>query len=331
MAAVAVTHESQVGEARRAATRVAAHAGLPAARAAVVALLATEMAANLARHAQQGELLVQARTVDGRPMVELISVDSGPGIPQVDRCLSDGYSTGGTLGAGLGTLRRMADTFDIYSRRDWGTLLVARVGDGEPPSSPSGFEWACISVPERHETVCGDSWCVEDRDASLRLMVADGLGHGPLAAEASLAAGRVFAESGSADAQDYMARAHSALRSTRGAAISVARGSVAERRVEFAGVGNVSGAIVGAQAHVAMVTHGGTVGASLPRVQVFEYEWPEQALIVLHSDGIRTRWSLRDYPGIHARHPALVAAAIYKDFRRDNDDVTVLVAGRVSS
>jgi hypothetical protein len=79
-----------------------------------------------------------------------------------------------------------------------------------------------------------------------------------------------------------------------------------------------------------MAGHNGTIGAALHRVQDFEYAWPDRALLVLHSDGLKTRWNLRDYPGLYARHPALVAAALYRDFRRPNDDVTILV-GRMAS
>ena len=325
-AALGIAHESDVGEARRAASAVAEQAGLPAGRLAAVALLATELAANLVRHAQAGELLVHVLPVDGAPVVELISLDRGPGMADVSRCLTDGYSTAGTMGAGLGGVRRMADAFDLWSRPEWGTVLVARVGDGQRRAPTSRFEWSCISSPAPHEQVCGDAWEVAARDSVLSAMVADGLGHGPLAAEASQAAGRLFSDQGCDEPTEYLERAHRVLGRTRGAAISIARGDASEQRLVFAGVGNVSGAIVGADEHRSMAAHNGTIGATLPRVQSFEYGWPERSLLILHSDGLKTRWSLQSYPGLHTRHPALVAAALYKDHRRANDDATVLVA-----
>jgi hypothetical protein len=179
--------------------------------------------------------------------------------------------------------------------------------------------------------VCGDSWDVQIHDDEMYVMVADGLGHGPLAAEASQAAQRVFDAEESCDPKAYLERAHRALMSTRGAAISVAHGSATGERIVFAGVGNVAGAIVSAEAHRSMASHNGTIGAVLPRVQCFEYEWPERALLVLHSDGLKTRWNLRDYRGLHLRHPTLVAAALYKDFRRTSDDITVLVGRRTAA
>jgi len=324
--ALPVRHGSGVGEARRAAQRLAERAGLPAARAAAVALLATELAANLARHAREGELLLRALAPPGGPAVELLSVDRGPGMADVERCLADGYSTAGTPGTGLGAVRRIARDFDIWSRPGWGTLVLARVGRDARPAPAERFDWGCVSLPAARESVCGDGWALQQRDGEVTLMVADGLGHGPLAAEASDAACRVFAEDPLPEPADFLERAHRSLGSTRGAAIGAARGSASALRLRFAGVGNVAGAVVGPDSQHGLASHNGTVGAQLPRVQAFDYDWPDRALLVLHSDGLRTRWNLRDYPGLHARHPALVAAALYRDFRRPNDDVTVLVA-----
>jgi hypothetical protein len=46
----------------------------------------------------------------------------------------------------------------------------------------------------------------------------------------------------------------------------------------------------------------------------------------MHSDGLSAHWSLDSYPGLRARHPALIAATLYRDLARERDDVTVLVA-----
>jgi anti-sigma regulatory factor (Ser/Thr protein kinase) len=322
-----IRHESDAGGARRVASRIAEHAGLPSVRVATVALIATELATNLSRHAQEGELVVQAFRVDGAPVVELISVDHGPGMADVGRCLADGFSTAGSMGAGLGGVGRMADVFDVYSRPSWGTVLLARVGDGEK-RLPGRFEWGCVSLPARNEQVCGDSWNVTVQDNLLSVMVADGLGHGPLAAEAAQAAEQLFAREAGTDLELFLEQAHAALSRTRGAAISVARGSGAGERLSFAGVGNVSGSIVDAHERRGLAAHNGTIGVALPHLQTFEYDWPAHALVVLHSDGLRSRWSLRDYPGLHARHPAIVAAALHRDHRRAHDDATVLVARR---
>ena len=62
------------------------------------------------------------------------------------------------------------------------------------------------------------------------------------------------------------------------------------------------------------------------RVQEFTYPWPPGAILVLHSDGLLSHWTLDRHPGLAARHPMLLAGILYRDFRRGRDDTTVVVA-----
>ncbi|HEY0779732.1 MAG TPA: ATP-binding protein, partial [Gemmatirosa sp.] len=114
---IPVDEASRVGEARRAAVATAHALGFDEADTARVALVATELATNLVRHAVGGQLVVQS--ADG-PAVDLLAVDRGPGIADVRRAMVDGYSSGGTsgtgLGTGLGAVRRQADAVDLYTR-----------------------------------------------------------------------------------------------------------------------------------------------------------------------------------------------------------------------
>jgi hypothetical protein len=48
-------------------------------------------------------------------------------------------------------------------------------------------------------------------------------------------------------------------------------------------------------------------------------------VLVLHSDGLTSHWKLAAYSGLHVRHAAVIAGVLYRDFRRANDDVTVVV------
>ena len=105
---------SQVGEARRAAEALAADARLGDSERGTLAIIVTEAATNLARHARAGRLcLTPIGDAEGKG-IEVITLDEGPGISNVGRALEDGFSTGGTSGHGLGAMRRMASEFDIY-------------------------------------------------------------------------------------------------------------------------------------------------------------------------------------------------------------------------
>jgi hypothetical protein len=156
--------------------------------------------------------------------------------------------------------------------------------------------------------------------------VVDGLGHGPLAADAAREAVRVFREQTATDLPEVVRRIHAALRSTRGAAVAVAEAGLAEGVVRFVGVGNIAGTVFADGASRSLVSHNGTAGLEARRIQEFADPFPRGALLVLHSDGLATQWRLERYPGLAGRDPALVAGVLYRDFRRGRDDLTVLVA-----
>jgi hypothetical protein len=174
------------------------------------------------------------------------------------------------------------------------------------------------------EIVCGDSWSVV-ADGSITLLVADGLGHGQDAAEAAVEAVRLFHRFGGHQVPTLLDYIHGGLRSTRGAAVSIARFDPKSRKVAFAGVGNVGGALAAVGGDLRrMVSMPGTAGHNARKIQAFDYPF-ERGLIVLTSDGISTGWTLGNYPNIQTVHPTLIAAILYRDFGRRRDDATVLV------
>jgi hypothetical protein len=239
----------------------------------------------------------------------------------METCLADGYSSSNTSGTGLGAITRLSQQFDIYSQRGKGTVLVSEI---RPVANPPAFIGAVVK-PIRGEEIAGDAWALRLNDEGLGVVVADGLGHGVMAARASaeaISAFRLAAESAPAA---VLNRIHAALKGTRGAAVSVA---CLDRRgtVRYAGLGNISGAIVRADKPVLMVSHNGTAGYQTPRLQEFSYSVPEESLLVMHSDGLTTSWNLNEYPGLRRRHPSIVAGVLYRDASRNRDDVCVVVA-----
>jgi hypothetical protein len=74
-----------------------------------------------------------------------------------------------------------------------------------------------------------------------------------------------------------------------------------------------------------MVSHNGTLGMSQRRMQQFEYRMDPGSLLVMHSDGVSTRWDLRHRADLINCHPAIIAGVLYRDFSRERDDVTVVV------
>ena len=324
-ATIAVNDASQVAEARRAAAALASQNGFDEADTGRVALVATELGTNLIKHGRGGEMLIGTYEDSAGSGIELIALDRGPGIGNLDASLRDGFSSAGTGGNGLGAVIRQSHVVDIASWPGGVTGVLARLRPGlpKPVRVQSHSGWGAVSVAMPGEEVCGDSWSV-DANASVTLFVADGLGHGQEAADASVEAVRLFHRFHGHRVPTLLAYVHGGLRTTRGAAVSIARFDPTGRRVEFAGIGNVAGTLLTGGAVKRMVSMPGTAGHNARKIQAFDYPF-ERGLIVLSSDGISTNWNLGSYPGIQSAHPALIAAILYRDFGRRRDDATVLV------
>jgi anti-sigma regulatory factor (Ser/Thr protein kinase) len=328
---VAVSDESGIGECRRSAKRLADGYRFDEVSVGRISIMATELATNIVRHAGRGEMLMQVLDDGMIPELELLAIDHGPGMQDVDACMRDGYSTGGTAGQGLGAVSRLSSTFDVFSAAGQGTVVLSRThrkGDAarDCANRQTSLELGAICVAVAGEIECGDTWCVADDGSLSSLMVADGLGHGAFAAVASQAAAAAFTASPFAGPSVSMQNFHRALSGTRGAAAACALLQLAALKVDYAGVGNISGSIVTRDSARGMVSHNGTLGLQLLRAQQFEYEWPLGSRVVMHSDGLSARWSISAYPGLHLRHSAVIAGVLYRDFARRRDDVTVLVA-----
>ncbi|HEY7930001.1 MAG TPA: anti-sigma regulatory factor [Steroidobacteraceae bacterium] len=337
-----VRADHQIGECRRAAQRLAQASGFDETAVGRVGIVASELATNLVRHGGGGELLLQSLAAQGDVQVELLAIDQGPGMADVRRCLQDGYSSGGTHGEGLGAVRRLSSAFDIYSTVGRGTVVLARLRDGADalPGASRGAAGAaragradplelgavCMAMPGEIE--CGDSWHVASDGQACAMLVVDGLGHGPFAAAAARAAGNCFTAEPFRSPLDALQHMHRAVGGTRGAAAACALLPASSQTLEYAGIGNIAGHIISPQRSLGMVSHNGTLGSQLLRVQQFSYPWPPEALLVMHSDGLATRWSVSAYEGLHTHHSAVIAGVLYRDYRRGRDDATVLVLAR---
>jgi anti-sigma regulatory factor (Ser/Thr protein kinase) len=321
-----VEDASHVGECRRTALRLAELHGFAVTLAGRVGIVATEMGNNLLRHAGRGELLVQALHDGAEVTIELVAIDRGPGM-NVDACMRDGYSTVGTPGTGLGAISRLSTLFDVYSLIDRGTVVVSRIANQARAESPA-FGAICLAVAGEIE--CGDTWRIAESSDAMAILVADGLGHGPLAATASRAAAAAFIERPFDPPSEIMQRLHGALSGSRGAAAACAALKPESARVTYAGIGNIAGCVLSAERSRGMVSHNGILGVQLLRKQEFEYDYPEASRVVMHSDGMSARWSIDSYPGLAARHASVIAAVLYRDHARDRDDVTVVVTGHRS-
>ncbi len=320
------TDASQSGNARRQALSLAHSMGFDELRQGQLGIIVTEAARNIESHAGKGEIILSPWTFNDASGIDVFALDQGPGIADITRSLEDGYSTAGTPGNGLGAISRLAGTFQIYSLPGHGTAVFARILRTAGQDDSSSFEISSISLPIRGETVSGDGWSADFRPGRSLYIVADGLGHGPTAAEASSEAIRIFHQAAHRTPEQIMGEIHAALAKTRGAAVSVVEILHDKGVLNYVGAGNIVAAICYGSTTKSLVSMNGTVGHSVPKVLPFSYPWDEKSTLIMHSDGLATRWTVEQYPGLAARHPALIAAVLYRDFCRQRDDSTILVS-----
>ena len=316
---VAIEDATQIGHARRMAQQVATTAGFDATDAGRVALVTTELATNVLKHARGGEIHIAAVQGEGVLGVEVIAVDRGPGFNLAD-CLPDGFSTGGTRGEGLGAVKRQAQVMDMYADQR-GSVVLARM-------YPKGFATADIRFGATQqaihgETLCGDGWAAALRSDALSVLVLDGLGHGAAAHVAASAGIGAFLAMAPDEPVTLMGELNTAMTGSRGGAVAIATYDVTTKSLRYAGIGNIGGTLNNLDGSRGLASHPGIVGVQARRAQPFDFPRVAGKLLVMHSDGLQSRWSLRDYPGLATRHPAVITALLFRDFTRGRDDVTV--------
>jgi hypothetical protein len=280
------------------------------------------------KHATRGELVLQQAGVNGGRGFAALALDHGPGMARVRDMQADGASTTGTMGTGLGAIARQSSEFGMWSSAGAGTVVYAGFWPERAPWLSSGLAVGAVCVPIDGEFECGDAWAFHGGPERSVVMVVDGLGHGPMAREAAAAAVETFHARVQRGPADLLADVHDSLRHTRGAAVAIAEILPGRGLLRFVGVGNIGGALVGLGGSRHMISQFGTVGHLLPKVHELQFPWSMDMHLVLHSDGVKSSWTLDRYPGWMNCHPMVIAGILWRDFARGKDDTTVVVVGR---
>lgn len=318
---LAIEDVSQVGHARRTAQKLAVKHGFNETDAGRVALVTTELGSNILKHAASGELHLRAIPRPGAPGIEVLAVDRASGFDR-ETCMIDGFSTRGTQGIGLGAIERQTEVFDLYAD-ERGTVLLARVYPNGNRKADVRFGVSQHSLHD--DPACGDTWCLALQGQHLSALVLDGLGHGEEAEQAALAGRDAFALAPFAPPDQMLEDMHKAMAGGRGGAVGIARFDAAHDRLDYTGIGNIAAILASPEKVRGLTSYPGIVGSQYRKIQTFDYAPVNGNLLIMHSDGLQSRWNLRDYPDLIHRHPAVIATVLHRDFCRGRDDVTVLV------
>lgn len=294
-------------------------------------IIVSELCSNLIKHANGGELLYRCFDVDDSiSTLELICIDKGPGIYDLPRVMKDGVSTTNTLGHGLGSIERLSSHFQIYSQPGWGTIVFSTVTSSTQPfHKKTGVDLdiraLCVSKPR--ETVCGDGYRIKRTESEIKILFADGLGHGEHAHAAVAQAGNFFFESEETDPVDIIRQLHDKVRRTRGLVASVAVLDKKTNTWAICGVGNILTRMYSGIVYKNYMAYNGTLGLNIPTsMKSSLYPVERNQYLFMSSDGIRTRWEMTRYPSILKHDPMVMCAALYKDHNRGTDDSSVLIA-----
>lgn len=296
-----------------------------ASRLGEIDIVVSEIVSNMSKHAKGGELFVKLIEENDIPGIEIIAIDEGPGMADVPRMMKDGVSTSQTLGHGLGAIQRLSDKFQLYSQKEWGTVILSRIFNTEMPyRKKTPVEIRSFIIPKPGEIACGDAFGCVHTPEYLKLFLADGLGHGAEAAAASGKAIEAFKECQEVSAVEIIRYVNQAVKKTRGLVGTVLVFDFKTRTWNICGVGNILTRIQGPGILKNHVAYNGIIGLNIPnsmKDQVIEYE-PLQTVIMC-SDGIRTRWELLRHTGFARYDLSVMNALIFKDHARNTDDMSV--------
>lgn len=292
-------------------------------------LVASELASNQAKFAGGTGVMQLWEVSLPHPALDVFALDFGPGIEDVRLALEDGYTTAGTMGRGLGTVRRMADEFAIYSvpRREiggqawhgvavWARFHLRRV---HPPEPAVGLYVRPLGDAEHNGDLVRLSWV----GRRLRWLHVDALGHGPEAARTAGGADGVLdcAES----PEEAIASLDGRLTGTRGAVAVAGEVELDAGHVRVCGVGDIAGWLVLNGERRTLGFAPGILGHAHRRLECHHMRFPAQAVLMTASDGIRAGWGLGAFPGLWRLHPQLIAFFLGEVVGRPGDDRSLLV------
>jgi anti-sigma regulatory factor (Ser/Thr protein kinase) len=311
----------------------ASAAGLTGHRLGEAEIIIAEITTNLLKHAVKDCNILVRELKDGKGGIELIAIDSGPGIRRPLKMMQDGQSTKNTLGQGLGAIQRLSNHFDLYSMLGWGTILYSRIHvDKKYSAAPENFDISVLSIAKEKQILNGDAWCMVNDGKKIRLAVIDGLGHGGAAHDAAQVAVSAFKEFPKKNPTEQLRCLHESLRKTRGAVATIVYVDEKNHQLSYSGVGNISMKVISAVNVHGCFSYNGIVGHIMPAsLNDHLLQWNHKTdVIIMHSDGLTGRWDIKKYPGIMQHNVVMLCAALYKDHSRGNDDTTILVGRSIN-
>lgn len=309
---------------------IAKRLGIPDLRREDILLVAAELATNNIKHAD-GRGMIQVWQQPG-PVLDILSLDYGPGIADIAKAEQDGFSTANTFGKGLGAIRRLSDESYFYSQHKgsgpvtkWsGTVFLARFHLAADKGSMLGNDIGMFSRSLSDTRHNGDRIYLLRKEGRLRWLHLDGLGHGAEAqsATANLASHVDHPEGLGA----ILTGVDRQLVPTRGAVAAVCEIDVARRDLQLLGVGDMHARIFEKDEMQYVSFAPGILGREHRATAPFRAKLGPRSVVVTASDGIRRNWDTGNFVGLFNQHPQLIAYTLGNIMGRVSDDQSICVS-----
>lgn len=293
-------------------------------------LVASELATNNIKHAG-GRGMIQIWQQPG-PVLDIFSLDYGPGIADLVQAEQDGYSTANTFGKGLGAIRRLSDEVHVYTQirnseqvTKWnGAAFLARFQLAQDPAKTLGDNVGLFSRSLSDTRHNGDRIYMLKRGDRLRWLHLDGLGHG---AEAQLATANLAMHVAHCDGLPSMLEGvNRQLVSTRGAVAVACEIDLARRNLRLLGVGDMHAHLFDGDEMRHISFSPGILGREHRTAEPIHAGLARHALMITASDGIRRNWDAGNFTGLFNQHPQLIAYTLGNIMGRVSDDQSVCVS-----
>ncbi|MBV8730980.1 MAG: ATP-binding protein [Acidobacteriia bacterium] len=324
---IPVTWQGDVREACDSARKMAQAIGFPQAHAEEIVLAVNELGTNLLTHASGGSIKLTPALNQTRAGIQIEADDGGPGIADIELAMTDGYSTAGGLGIGLGTINRLMDQLEIRSQMRSGTHIVCQRWLRPKPAGDSKGEldFGVATRAYREMAENGDAFVLKQWEDSALSGLIDGLGHGQFAQRAAQTARHYIEQHFDQPLDNLFRGVGRACRATRGVVMALARFDLRQQRLNVASVGNIELRLFGNPQRFSPIVRRGIIGLNAPSPICLDHPWTSGSVLVLHTDGLRTHWSAEDFPEI-LRSPASIGAnRLLAALGKREDDATVVV------
>lgn len=322
-----VTDRSYFAIIKREVHMLTLNAGFSVQKAGEIDIIVAELVSNLVKHGGGGDVMVKVEEENGKTYLELIGIDSGRGMTDVNRMMVDGVSTHNTLGQGMGAMKRLSHLFQVYSVKDWGTVTLIRIWKEEPALfNPTALtQIRSVIVPKPGETFCGDGFYHKQANDCIFFFLGDGLGHGPEANKAVTQAGEAFMKCHEKDPTAIIRHINASVKKTRGLVGTVVSLDIKERKWRICGIGNVQARIAEGIDLKGYMAYNGIIGLNVPNtLKTHEMPYESGQQLLMCSDGIKTRWDIFRYNTIMRYDLSILCATLMKDYFRKTDDASVV-------